>query len=239
MAHLAVVGSHSVNGVAKLHSELLKRDRSCRDFYELWPERFTNKTNGVTPRRWLLVQPRLSALITERIGPGWATDLDRLEELEPHADDPCSARDSAAHQARATRRALATLIQRELGSRWTPTSLFDVQIKRLHEYKRQLLNALHIVALYLRGKRDPASPSCRAPSSSAARPPRATAKAKLIIRFINAVGAVINRRPDVDRAQGLFLPNYRVSLAERRSSPPPTSPSRSPPPAWRPPAPAT
>src|SRR5262249_35058809 len=136
MAHLAVVGSHSVNGVAKLHTELIKSEL-LRDFHELWPERFNNKTNGVTPRRSLLAcNPGLAGLVTERIGDAGITDLERLHDLERHVDDPAFINRLAAVK-RGNKEALAKLIQRELGVAVDPKSLFDVQIKRLHEYKRQ------------------------------------------------------------------------------------------------------
>lgn len=212
MAHLAVVGSHSINGVAKLHSDLVKSDL-LRDFHEQYPERFNNKTNGVTPRRWLLAcNPALSALITDRIGAGWVTDLERLRELEKYIDEP-----EFLAQIREVKRrnkvALAHLIKRELGFEVDPASIFDVQIKRLHEYKRQLLNALHIVALYLRHKRGEAvAPRTFVFGAKAAPGYR---MAKLIIRFIHAVGYVINGDRKASSIRVAFMPNYRVSLAEK------------------------
>ena len=212
MAHLAVVGSHSVNGVAKLHTELIE-SHLLRDFYELWPERFNNKTNGVTPRRWLFAcNPGLSALITERIGTAWVTDLERLKDLEPHAKDP-EFRARFAAVKRKNKAGLAKLIQRELGFAVDPASLFDVQIKRLHEYKRQLLNALHIVELYLRAKRgEDVLPRTFVFGAKAAPGYRI---AKLIIRFIHAIGEVINHDQKGMPIKVAFLPNYRVSLAEK------------------------
>jgi starch phosphorylase len=212
MAHLAVVGSHSINGVARLHSELVKQEL-LRDFYELYPERFNNKTNGVTPRRWILgCNPGLSALITQRIGPSWPTDLERLRELDPHAED-ANFRASLRAVKRRNKEALASLIQHELGFSVDPTSLFDCQIKRLHEYKRQLLNALHIVSLYLRGKRgEPVVPRTFVFGAKAA---PGYQKAKLIIRFIHAIAAVINEDRRFCDIKVAFLPNYRVSLAEK------------------------
>ncbi|MEO7328387.1 MAG: glycogen/starch/alpha-glucan phosphorylase [Minicystis sp.] len=212
MAHLAVVGSHSINGVAKLHSELVKKDL-LRDFHEHFPERFNNKTNGVTPRRWILAcNPGLSALITKRIGPGWTTDLERLRELDAHVEDAEFRADLRAVKRR-NKATLAALIERELGFSVDPTSLFDCQIKRLHEYKRQLLDALHIVALYLRGKRgEPVVPRTFIFGAKAA---PGYQKAKLIIRFIHAIGAVINADRKFTALKVAFLPNYRVSLAEK------------------------
>ncbi|AKT39868.1 glycogen/starch/alpha-glucan phosphorylase [Chondromyces crocatus] len=212
MAHLAVVGSHSVNGVARLHSELV-RTRLLRDFNELWPERFNNKTNGVTPRRWLSAcNPALAALITEKVGAGWVTDLDRLLELEQHADDP-DFLDRLATVKLENKRDLARLIQDELSITVDPASIYDVQIKRLHEYKRQLLNALHIVALYLRSKHGEAvTPRTFVFGAKAAPGYR---MAKLIIQFIHAVAEVVNADRRQEALRVAFMPNYRVSLAER------------------------
>jgi starch phosphorylase len=212
MAHLAVVGSHSVNGVAKLHSELVKRDL-LRDFHDLWPERFNNKTNGVTPRRWLLAcNPALARLVTERIGPGWETELDRLRGIEAHVADPAFL-DRLAEVKHENKVALARVIEKTLEINIDPSSIFDVQIKRLHEYKRQLLNALHIVALYLRLKRGEAvTPRTFIFGAKAAPGYR---EAKLIIKFIHAVAYVVNGDRRQSALRVAFMPNYRVSLAER------------------------
>jgi starch phosphorylase len=212
MAHLAVVGSHSVNGVAKLHTELIK-SHLLRDFYELYPERFNSKTNGVTPRRWILAcNPGLSALITERIGEGWVTDLERLRELEPAAEDP-AFRERLRAVKRANKASLAKLIGRELGVVVSPDSIFDCQIKRLHEYKRQLLCALHIVALFLRAKAgEDVAPRTFIFGAKAAPGYR---KAKLIIKLIHAIAYVVNGDAKNTAIRVAFLPNYRVSLAER------------------------
>jgi starch phosphorylase len=211
MAHLAVVGSHSVNGVAELHSKLL-RTELLRDFYELYPERFNNKTNGVTPRRWLLgCNPGLSKLINDRIGPGWATDLDRLVELEPHIADPTFL-DEIRNVKRANKEVLARIIANTLQISVDPNSLFDCQIKRLHEYKRQLLSAIHIAALYLREKRGEAVQPRTFVFGAKAAP--GYKMAKLIIRFIHAVADVVNGSRK-SQLRVIFLPNYRVSLAER------------------------
>jgi len=212
MAHLAVVGSHSVNGVAKLHTELVKSNL-FRDFHELWPERFNNKTNGVTPRRWLFAcNPALSALVTERIGVGWVTDLERIREIEPHIED-AEFRARFAAVKRDNKAALARLIQHELGFPVDPASLFDVQIKRLHEYKRQLLNALHIIELYLRAKRGEDVLARTFVFGAKAAP--GYRMAKLIIRFIHAIGDVVNNDRRGTPIRVAFLPNYRVSLAEK------------------------
>ena len=153
MAHLAVVGSHAVNGVAELHSELVKT-QLFRDFYELDPARFFNVTNGVTPRRFIaLSNPELTRLIDERIGSGWLTDLTRLSELEGYADDPSFQ--EAWRQVKANnKRRLASIIELRTGILIDPTTLFDIQVKRIHEYKRQHLNVLHIITLYLHIKYD-------------------------------------------------------------------------------------
>ena len=175
MAHLACVGSHAINGVAELHSELLKSD-VLRDFYELWPEKFSNKTNGVTPRRWLvLANPRLAQLISDAIGDGWITDLDELRA--PGAAAPRTPAFRAEWRAikQANKRDFAQLALERTGVAIDPESLFDVQVKRIHEYKRQHLNILHVIALYLQLKADPNLSTCRrARSSSAARRRRAT-----------------------------------------------------------------
>jgi glycogen phosphorylase len=211
MAHLAVVGSHSVNGVAKLHSDLV-RSELLHDFYELYPERFNNKTNGVTPRRWLLAcNPGLAGLITEHIGPGWVTDLERLRELEPLAADAAFRARLAAVKL-ANKQTLARTIKADLGIVVDPASLFDCQIKRLHEYKRQLLNALHIVALYLRIKRGEAVVPRTFVFGAKAAP--GYRQAKLIIKLIHAIGYVVNDARG-STVKVVFLPNYRVSLAER------------------------
>jgi glycogen phosphorylase len=212
MARLAVVGSHAVNGVAALHSQLLVAD-VMRDFAELYPTRFSNKTNGVTPRRWLLAcNPELARLLEERIGAGFITDLERLEELVPQVDDPALLERLRGIKHLHKKR-LAKLIADTLDVRVDPTFVFDVQIKRLHEYKRQLLNVLHIVALYLRcraGKE--VVPRCFVFAAKAAPGYR---QAKLIIRLIHAVADVINNDPRAGQIKVAFLPNYSVTLAER------------------------
>ena len=212
MAHIAVVGSHSVNGVAKLHTELIKSDL-LREFYELYPERFNNKTNGVTPRRWILAcNPGLASLLSEKIGASWVTELDRLREFEVHVED-AEVRERLRVVKRKNKEALAALIARELDVKVDPASVFDVQIKRLHEYKRQLLNALHIVALYVRLKRgEEITPRTFIFGAKAAPGYRA---AKLIIRFIHAVAYVVNGDRRNEALRVIFMPNYRVSLAEK------------------------
>lgn len=215
MAHLAVIGSHAVNGVAALHTDLLKRD-VLKDFSELTPEKFSNKTNGVTPRRWLHhCNPELSALVTEAIGPQWITDLDQLEKLAPYASDAGFVEKVAAIK-RANKVSFANHCQQKLGLKFDPDSLFDVQIKRLHEYKRQLLNALHVVRLYLDAKRDPKALEIPRTVLFGAKAAPGYRSAKLIIKLINAIGDVVNGDLDLrGRLKVSFLPNYKVSLAER------------------------
>ena len=215
MAHLAVVGSHAVNGVAALHSDLLKRD-VLRDFAEMSPHKFSNKTNGVTPRRWLWhCNPRLSALITEAIGPTWVTELDQLEKLVPLAKD-ASFVEKVAAVKRANKADFANYCDDRFGLRFDPESMFDVQIKRLHEYKRQLLNALHVVRLYLDAKRDPKALAVARTVLFGAKAAPGYKTAKLVIKLINAIGEVVNGDLDLGgRLKVAFLPNYRVSLAER------------------------
>ncbi|MDS4042645.1 MAG: glycogen/starch/alpha-glucan family phosphorylase, partial [Candidatus Competibacter sp.] len=214
MAYLAIVGSISVNGVAALHSDLLKQGL-FRDFYELWPEKFNNKTNGVTQRRWMAgCNPGMSALITETIGPDWVTDLDQLRRLAPHADDAkFRARWRAIKQDNKVR--LATLVEADCGVTFNTSAMFDVQVKRIHEYKRQLLNILHAIHLYDRIKRgDTANwtPRCVLIGGKAA---PGYYMAKQIIKLTCNVAKVINSDPDVgDKLKIAFLPNYRVSAME-------------------------
>ena len=215
MAHLAVVGSHAINGVAALHSELLQRD-VLRDFAEMTPHKFSNKTNGVTPRRWLhQCNPRLSAAITDAIGPGWVTELDELEKLVKLEKDGAFV-DRIAAVKRANKADFSQYCAQKWGFRFDPDSLFDVQIKRLHEYKRQLLNALHVIRLYLDAKRDPKALTVPRTVLFGAKAAPGYRAAKLIIKLINAIGETVNG--DIELAGRLrvaFVPNYRVSLAER------------------------
>jgi len=214
MAHLAIVGSHSVNGVAALHSEILKNEL-FHDFYEMYPERFNNKTNGITQRRWLkMANPLLSALIDEYIGDGWTRDLYELEKLRAVAGDPeFTAR--WRQVKRSNKEALCHYILKHNGIDVDPDSLFDVQVKRIHEYKRQLLNVLHIITLYNRIKDNPQARVVPRTFIFGGKAAPAYALAKLIIRLINAVADVVNRDPDVAcRLKIVFLANYGVSLAE-------------------------
>ncbi len=214
MAHLAVVGSHSVNGVAKLHSDLVKADL-FRDFAEIWPNRFNNKTNGVTPRRWLLECNRpLAAAIERRIGNRWITHLEEVEKLAALAQDPEFCQELAEIKLGHKQR-LAQMIESEQGISVDPTSLFDVQVKRIHEYKRQLMNCLHVIALYRRlrfEKRDIAPRTIIIGGKSAP----GYAQAKKHIKLICDVAAVINDDPAVaGRLACVFVSNYNVSRAER------------------------
>jgi starch phosphorylase len=220
MANLAIVGSHAVNGVAELHTEILKTD-VFREFHELWPDKIRNKTNGVTPRRWLLKSnPELSALITDAIGAGWAVELSHLKGLVPLADD--AALGTAWRAAkRKQKTALARIIdeqyaRRNGGLQIDPASLFDVQVKRMHEYKRQLLNVLHVVTLYNRIKDGTAGPQVPRTVIFAGKAAPGYDMAKLVIRLITGVGDVVNGDPAVgDLLKVVFLADYRVSLAER------------------------
>ncbi len=215
MANLSVVGSHSVNGVAALHTKLLKADL-FPEFDELYPGKFNNKTNGITPRRWLLAcNPRLSALITSTIGTGWETHLDKLRELEPHAGDPKFQAEFMAIK-HANKVDLAKIIHDQCGVEVSPDAMFDVQIKRLHEYKRQHLNLLHILALYRRLLQNPGLDIAPRVFVFAAKAAPGYYLAKTIIKAINAVGAKINSDERIGgKLKVVFLPNYRVSLAQR------------------------
>jgi starch phosphorylase len=215
MAHLACVGSHAINGVAALHTELLKHD-VLRDFYELWPQKFSNKTNGVTPRRWMVLSnPQLSQLISEHIGNGWIKDLAQLERLEPLAEDAdfrARWREIKQHN----KRALAAFALRRTGVVADPDSMFDVLVKRIHEYKRQHLQVLHIVSLYHGIKSNPGLAVQPRTFIFGGKAAPGYQLAKLMIKLINAVGDVVNRDPDVrDRLKVIFLPNFNVTNGQR------------------------
>lgn len=215
MAHLACVGSHAINGVAALHSRLL-RETVLRDFHDLWPEKFSNKTNGVTPRRFVaLANPDLAALISSRIGDGWIRDLSRLCKLEPFADDP-DFRAAWQRVKLANKTALSDLISRETGITCGPVSLFDVQAKRIHEYKRQHLNALHVAMLYYRLKKNPTLDLPPRTFVFAGKAAPGYRFAKLIIKFINSLAATIDSDPVTrDRLRVVFFPNFNVKSAQR------------------------
>ncbi|MBV8453291.1 MAG: glycogen/starch/alpha-glucan phosphorylase, partial [Deltaproteobacteria bacterium] len=215
MAHLAIIGSHSINGVSKLHSELLKA-RVVPEFCALWPQRFNNKTNGVTHRRWLLMANQgLARLLDETIGDGWRMNLERTRELERFADDPGFQTRFAAIK-RSNKERLATIVHRVAGVDLDPASIVDVQAKRIHEYKRQLLMVLGIAHEYLALAEDGIEPIAPRTYLLAGKAAPGYWAAKMIIKLINNLAAVINSDP---RAQGfikvVFVPDYRVSLAEK------------------------
>lgn len=214
MAHLATVGSHAVNGVAALHSELLKTS-VLRDFYEMWPERFSNKTNGVTPRRFLaLANPGLRGLLDRTIGDGWLSDLDRLRGLERFADD-ASFRDQWRDVKRGNKARLADYVRSATGVELNPDWLFDIQVKRLHEYKRQHLNVLHVVALYNRLKRNPGLTIPQRAFIFGGKAAPGYFMAKRIIKLINAVGETVNADPDANRfLRVVYVPNFNVQNAQ-------------------------
>ena len=214
MANLSIVGSHKVNGVSALHSDLLVKT-IFSDFAELWPERFTNMTNGVTPRRWLAqANPALATLLDATLGPAWRLDLDRLAGVAPHRDDP-AFRDAFLAAKRANKERLAALIARSTGLAVDPASLFDVQVKRIHEYKRQLLNLLHVVTRYQAILAEPGRDWVPRTVIFAGKAASSYVMAKNIIRLIHDVGTVVNRDPRVgDRLKVVFVPNYGVSVAE-------------------------
>ncbi len=215
MAHLACVGSHSVNGVAELHTQLLEHDL-FRDFYELFPEKFSNKTNGITPRRWLLnSNPKLALLITNTIGKDWITNLDELKRLEAFVDD-AQFRQKWRQIKQENKHDLAEYILQTTGTYVNANSLFDVQVKRFHEYKRQHLNVLHIITLYNFIKQNLQVDVVPRTVIFAGKAAPGYAMAKLIIKLINSVANVINNDSDIgDRLKVIFLANYNVSLAQR------------------------
>src|SRR6201997_1083134 len=213
MAHLATVGSHAINGVAALHSELLK-ESVLKDFYELWPERFSNKTNGVTPRRFLaLSNPGLRELLDETIGEGWLTDLERLRGLEAYVDDR-AFRQQWRDVKRGNKARLAKYVRAATGVELNPDWMFDVQVKRIHEYKRQHLNVLHIVALYHRLKQNPGMSIPQRAFIFGGKAAPGYFMAKRIIKLINAVGETVNADPEVNRSlRVVFVPNFNVQNA--------------------------
>src|SRR5437899_5943171 len=216
MANLAIVGSHSTNGVAAIHSKLL-RTMTVKDLAEMFPERFSNKTNGVTPRRWLLLaNPALAGTITEAIGDGWITDLGQLRNLEPLADEK-DLRLAFRKAKRESKARFATWLKATIGQTVDPDTIFDCQIKRIHEYKRQLLNALRIVVLYNRLRENPNLKMAPRTFFYSGKAAPAYHLAKIIIKFINNLAGTIDGDPIVrGRLKVVFLPEYCVSLAERR-----------------------
>lgn len=215
MAHLAMVGSHSINGVAALHTEIIKREL-FRDFHEEFPEKFNNKTNGITQRRWLLVSnPGLAGLITDTLGDDWITNLPALEQLIPSADD-AEFQQAWQEVKRANKVRLAEYIREQQGIAINPDSLFDCHIKRIHEYKRQLLNVLHVITLYNRIKAHPENNYPPRTVIFAGKAAPGYAMAKRIIRLIHAVGETVKNDPDIgDRLKVVFLPDYSVTLAQK------------------------
>ena len=214
MAHLAIVGSHSVNGVAELHSRLL-REKELRDFAEMYSGRFNNKTNGVTPRRWLLAaNPGLADLITTHIGSGWVKDLQELRKIETFTEDP-DCRRKWREIKRGSKQRLASLAFKLTGERLDPEAIFDIQVKRIHEYKRQLMNILHVVYLWLKLKEDKNFRIHPRVFFFGGKAAPAYHTAKMIIRLISHVSDMVNRDTATNETlKVIFLPNYRVSLAE-------------------------
>ena len=215
MAHLATIGAHHVNGVAALHSDLV-REQLMPEFAALWPEKFTNVTNGVTPRRWVaLANPELSTLLDEHVGTGWIQDMEQLRRLEERQNDH-GFLEHWGNTKLSVKRKLAGYIHRNTGVLVDPSSLFDVQVKRIHEYKRQHLNALQVITQYLRiknGQADGMAPRTVIFGGKAA---PGYYMAKLIIRFINGIAETINADPDMDgRLRVVFLPDYNVKLGEQ------------------------
>lgn len=214
MAHLAIVGSFSVNGVAALHSELLQKGL-FQDFYQLWPEKFNNKTNGVTQRRWMAwCNPDLSELITDTIGAEWITDLSQLNKLTAYADK--DSFQQSWHQAKQkNKQRLADLVKQRCGVTFNTNAMFDIQVKRIHEYKRQLLNVLHVIHLYDRIKRGDTDDIVQRCVLFGGKAAPGYAMAKDIIKLINNVAEVVNNDPDIgDWLKVVFLPNYQVSAME-------------------------
>ena len=215
MAHLSIVGSHAVNGVAAIHSQILKDDL-FRLFYEMEPNKFQNKTNGITPRRWLLLcNPGLADLICEKIGNEWPVHLDQLVALKKWAKDPNFQR-NVARVKQENKLKLAQILEKDYGVKVNPASMFDIQVKRIHEYKRQLLNCLHIITLYNRIKKDPTAQFTPRTIMIGGKAAPGYYVAKQIIKLICAVGNVVNNDPIVgDKLKVIFLENYRVTLAEK------------------------
>ena len=214
MANLCIVASHAVNGVAAIHSEIIKRD-IFKDFYELFPEKFQNKTNGITPRRWLLLcNPALSDAIAERIGEEWVSHLDQLTKLKPLATDDGFIR--AIQQAKQENKMrVAKILEADYNVKINPSSIFDIQVKRMHEYKRQLLNCLHIITMYNRIKANPSGNFVPRTIMIGGKAAPGYHVAKQIIRLICSIGKVVNNDPIVgDKLKVIFLENYRVTMAE-------------------------
>jgi len=215
MAHLCIVGSHAVNGVAAIHSQIIK-DSTFHDFYEMWPDKFQNKTNGITPRRWLLLcNPSLADLIAEKIGDAWITDLDELRKLEAFSTDK-SLLVALRKVKQENKMKLVQYLEKHLQVYVDPSSMFDVHVKRIHEYKRQLMNILHIITMYNRLKKNPSMPFTPRTIMIGGKAAPGYHTAKLIIKLFNSVAHVVNNDPVVGkRLKCVFLENYRVSFAEK------------------------
>lgn len=215
MAWLAIVGSHSVNGVAALHTEILK-NQELKDFYEIYPEKFNNKTNGITQRRWLgHANPKLASLITNKVGEGWEKDLTKLKGLEKLADDPIFQAQFMDIK-KENKIALADYFKKTTGVEINPDSIFDIQVKRLHEYKRQLLNILHVLSLYNKLKVNPGLDIAPRTFIFGAKSAAGYRMAKLIIKLINSVADLVNNDETIDgKIKVIFAENYRVTLAEK------------------------
>ncbi len=215
MGYLSVVGSHSVNGVSALHSELLTT-RLFREFYELWPDKFNNKTNGITQRRWLQkANPKLSDLICSTIGDKWITNLYELKKLQPYKDN-AAFREKWQKIKKENKKNLADYILKTTGIAVNPESMYDIQVKRIHEYKRQLLFAFYVISQYLKAKKDPSSVIVPRTFIIGGKAAPGYYMAKLIIKFINSVADVVNKDKAIeDKLKVVFLENYRVSLAEK------------------------
>lgn len=215
MANLAIVGSYKVNGVAALHTELIKTT-IFKSFYKIWPDRFVNKTNGITPRRWMVLSnPPLTRLVATKIGESFPFNLDELRHLEKYVDDAGFQEDwrSIKHENKIV---LAKIVKSETGITINPDSIYDVQVKRFHEYKRQLLNILNVIGQYRRIKENPNQDFTPRTVIFGGKAAPGYFTAKLIIKLINSVAEIVNRDPDVkDRLKVVFIPNYRVSLAEK------------------------
>jgi starch phosphorylase len=215
MAHLCIVGSHAINGVAAIHSQIIK-DKTFHDFYEMYPEKFQNKTNGITPRRWLLLcNPNLADIIAEKIGDKWITKLDELRKLEPFVKDK-NLIAALRKVKQENKMQLAAYLEKHLGVVVDPSSMFDVHVKRIHEYKRQLLNILHIITMYNRLIKNPSMPFTPRTVMIGGKAAPGYHTAKLIIKLFNSVARVVNSDPMVSkRLKVVFLENYRVSFAEK------------------------
>uniref|UniRef100_A0A673IZ62 Alpha-1,4 glucan phosphorylase n=1 Tax=Sinocyclocheilus rhinocerous TaxID=307959 RepID=A0A673IZ62_9TELE len=215
MAHLCIVGSHAVNGVARIHSDILKAT-VFKDFYEMDPHKFQNKTNGITPRRWLVMcNPGLAEVIAERIGEDFIRDLDQLKKLHDFVNDEAFIRDIAKVKQE-NKLKFAVHLEEHYKVKINPNSVFDVQVKRIHEYKRQLLNCLHIITFYNRIKKEPNKQWTPRTIMIGGKAAPGYHTAKMIIRLITAIGEVVNKDPVVgDRLKVIFLENYRVTLAEK------------------------